>query len=222
MEKTYFISFEGIDACGKDTQIQKLIERVKEDDNYPFGNKYSNIWLTRNPTKITKAGQKISQIIRDRFISGEEAAEYFIEDRIEHSKIIKNFLKYSHVFTSRFDLSTLSYQMTQGVDFQKLYNMHKYGDDDGTLIPDITIVFDIPVDIAMARISNRNSVLECYENIEFQNKVREKLFFCIEEIKKLDNRKIIIVNANQNIVDVSNEMFQKIYDFLEENKTIEE
>mgnify|MGYP001811027204 CR=1 FL=1 len=89
MEKTYFIAVEGIDGSGKDTQLFELVKAIREDDNKPFGNKYSNVWITRNPTKITPAGIKISNLIRQRQVSGEEAAELYVKDRIEHTQIIK-------------------------------------------------------------------------------------------------------------------------------------
>ena len=162
MSKNYFIAFEGIDGCGKDTQLHKLVEAIKEDDGHPFGNKYSNIWVTREPTKITKSGIQISNLIRERDVSGEEATELFVQDRIEHSKIIGDVIKHSHILTSRYDLSTLSYQMTQGIDFDFIYNLHNYGKDTGAIIPDLTIVFDLPVDIAIQRTNSRNSTEECF------------------------------------------------------------
>ncbi len=210
MEKTYFISFEGIDGCGKDTQLFKLIEIIKEDDGHPFGNKYSNIWVTREPTKITAPGIKISNLIRERSVTGEEATKYYIEDRKEHTKIIKDFLKHSHVFTSRYDLSTLSYQMTQGIDFEDLYNKHEYGQEEGCMIPDLTIVFDLPVDVAFERMGNRNSQEECFEKRDFQEKLKTNLDYAIKKLKEKDGRKIIIINANQPIEKVTEEMIEKI------------
>ncbi len=210
MEKTLFISFEGIDGCGKDTQLHKLIGIIKEDDNVPFGNKYSNIWVTREPTKITASGEKISNLIRERDVSGEEATELYLEDRKEHTKLMRDILKHSHVLTSRYDLSTLSYQMSQGQDFDYLYNLHEYNKEDGSLIPDITIVFDLDVTTAFERMGKRDSKEECFEKKEFQEKVRDNLKFCIGELKKRDSRKIIIVNANQPIDKVTSEMILKI------------
>jgi len=213
-ERTYFISFEGIDGCGKDTQLHRLVESIKEDDGYPFGNKYSNIWVTREPTKITPSGIKISNLIREKDVSGEEATKYFIQDRIEHSQMIKDILKHSHVFTSRYDLSTLSYQMTQGIKFDDLYEQHKYGDDDGCIIPDLTIVFELPVDVAFERMSARNSVDECFEKRDFQEKIIGNLNFCIDELRERDGRKIIVVDASKSIENVTKEMCEKISEAL--------
>lgn len=214
MEKTYFVSFEGIDGSGKDTQLHRLTEIIREDNNKPFGNKYSNIWITRNPTKITKAGIKISNLIRERDVSGEEATELFVEDRREHTQTIKEVLKHSHVLISRYDLSTLSYQMTQGVDFEKMFDMHKFGEEDGCIEPDITIVFDIPVDVAIERTKGRESAQECFEKKEFQSKIKKNLDYSIEELRK-KGRKIIIVNANQDVDKVTQEMVKKIEEVLE-------
>lgn len=214
MEKTYFIAFEGIDGCGKDTQLHKLACAIKEDDNYPFGNKYSNIWVTREPTKITPSGETIARLLRGKEISGEDATKYFVEDRIEHSKMIKDILKHSHVLISRYDLSTLSYQMVQGMKFEDLYKLHNYNKENGCIIPDITLVFDLPVKVASDRMNKRNSTIEFTEKFEFQKKVKDNLSFCIKELEKKDKRKIIIINANQSKDNVTKEMLEKISNYL--------
>lgn len=211
MEKTYFIAFEGIDGAGKDTQLNKLVEAIKEDNNSkPFGNKYSRIWITREPTKMTDAGITIANLIRQRDVSGEEATRYYVEDRKQHTKIIKDMLKHSHVLTSRYDLSTLSYQMTQGMDFDYLYELHQYNQENGCIIPDITLIFDIDADTAFNRMGGRNSTHECFEKIEFQRELRKNLLWIIDELRKRDGRKIIVVNADQPIKDVTKEMIDKI------------
>lgn len=212
MEKTYFITFEGIDGVGKDTQLYRLVEAVKEDDNHPFGDKYSNIWITREPTKITKSGREISKLIRERDVGGEEATKFYVEDRKEHTKIIKEVLRHSHVFCSRYDLSTLAYQMTQGMDFDYLYELHGF-DRGECIVPDITLVFDVPVDVVMERMKGRNSVQECFEKEEFQRKLRDNLFFCVERLRE-KGRVIFVVDGNQSRDDVTKEMVGKIGEVL--------
>ena len=209
VEKTFFISFEGIDGCGKDTQLHKLVEAIKEDDGYPFGNKYSHIWVTREPTQITESGLKISNLIRERDVSKEEATELYVADRLEHTKIIKDVLKHSHVLTSRYDLSTLAYQMTQGMDFEDLYEMHKFDEDNGCILPDLTLVFDLDVDIAFERMGNRDSATECFEKKDFQEKLKGNLNYAIDELRK-KGRKILVVDASKPIDDVTLEMIKQI------------
>ena len=59
--KNVFFSFEGIDGSGKDTLIEYCVHLIKSDPEI-FGDKYSNIWVTREPTKITKAGKELVSI----------------------------------------------------------------------------------------------------------------------------------------------------------------
>ncbi len=208
MEKTYFISFEGIDGCGKDTQLQNLATAIKEDDNYPFGNKYSNIWITREPSHMTASGKEIAKLIRERDVSAQEAAKLYVQDRKEHTVFIKDVLSHSHVLTSRYDVSTLVYQMTQGMDFEELYDMHNYEVGE-CIAPDLSIIFELDADIAFARTKSRNSVQECFEKIEFQRKLVDIQKQVIEKLEQ-KGRKIILVNANQPIADVTKQMLEKI------------
>ncbi len=202
----YFINYEGIDGSGKDTQLLIAAEKIKDDDGEIFGNKYSNIWITREPTRITKSGNEICDLMRGNVSDGERFAKLFIGDRIEHSRIIENIIPHSHILTSRYDISTFSYQMAQGLDFKTMYSEHKFGEKGGAIIPDLTLVFDLPVDEAFKRMGKRDSAKEIFEVRNFQEKVRENIFYVVDELKKLDGRRIEIINANQPIVDVSKEM----------------
>lgn len=213
MEKNYFITFEGIDGSGKDTQMYQLIQAIKEDNNYPFGNKYSTLWATREPTRITEAGRTISRLIRERQVTGEEATHYYVTDRKQHSKIIRDILKHSHVISSRYDLSTLSYQMAQGMDFDYLYNLHDYQSGDGALVPDITLVFDLPVEVAFERTNSRKECVECFENVEFLKKARETLLICVEKLRA-KGRTVLVINANQPVELVTKEMIEKIAEVI--------
>lgn len=216
-EKNYFITFEGIDGSGKDTQLNKLVAQIREDDNYPFGDKYSRIWITREPTKLTPEGVEICRRIREGDVSKEVATRLYVGDRIKHSRIIEKQLEHSHVISSRYDISTLSYQMTQGMNFEELYEMHKFGDVDGALIPDITLIFTLPEEEAYSRVSGRDGVRECFEKRDFQQELEKNIQFCIEELRKR-GRKIIEINANQPIDDVTKEMFEKINECINEQK----
>lgn len=214
--QTFFIAFEGLDGSGKDTQLSKLVDEIKSSKNSLFGDKYSNIWITRQPTKITKSGIEISEKIKQEHVSKEEATKGFVQDRIEHSQIIKEILKHSFVLTSRCDFSTLVYQNAQGMDLQELYAMHNYNEELGTLIPDITLVFRIPAQVGLSRIlGGRQEVpKECFEQLEFLQKCEEKEQEVIEYLKRKDGRCILKINANQSVEEVTKEMIVKLEEWF--------
>ena len=206
--RNYFITFEGLDGAGKGTQIKNLIENIQNGKNNIFGNKYTNIWLTREPTKVTESGKEISEAIK-KGVDGITASKLFVQDRIEHSKLIKDILNHSYVICDRYDISTLGYQMTQGIEFETLYNMHKYGEDFGTLIPDITIFLKISAKKAYERIISRGEDLESYEKIDFLEKLEMNYIAIIEDLKKR-GRKLIEINAEQTPQEVSLDILKKL------------
>ncbi|MFT4244719.1 MAG: dTMP kinase [Candidatus Woesearchaeota archaeon] len=210
--KTLFIAFEGLDGSGKDTQLTKLIDEIKSSKNFLFGDKYSNIWVTRQPTKITKSGIEISEKIKQEQVSKEEATRGFVQDRIEHSQIIKEQLTHSYILTSRYDFSTLVYQYVQGMNLEELYAMHKYGDEKGTLIPDITLVFKVSAQVGLSRILDGRQEVpkECFEHLDFLQKCERKEQEVIEYLREKDGRCIIEIDANQSIEDVTREMILQL------------
>lgn len=213
-KRQYFISFEGMDGCGKDSMLFALTKAMRADNNGVIGNKFSHIWIAREPTRLTEHGKKIARLIRERDVSPEEASALFIADRQAHSRIIEEQLKHSHVLISRYDLSTLAYQLSDSLSFEQLYESHKYNQPDGTLIPDLTFVFDLPPEVAMARMDNRKEIVECFENLPFQKQVRKNLHYCIEQLRKKDGRAIAVINANQPIEQVEQEMINAIKEYL--------
>lgn len=217
MSKNYFITFEGIDGSGKDTQLFELLKQIKENDNYPFGDKYSTIWVTREPTKITNKGREISRLLKTKEgMTGEQATELYTSDRKQHSRIIEQILSHSHVLCSRYDVSTLTYQVSQGMDFEDLYEIHDYGSDNGSLIPDLTLVFDLPAEVAAKRVESRGGDKEFFEEIEFQKKVKRNQDFCVKKLRD-KGRKIVVINADQSVGEVTEEMLEKIYEELNRN-----
>jgi dTMP kinase len=210
-KKNLFITFEGIDGSGKDTQMHNLIKHIRGNKEI-FGDKYTNITVTREPTKYSKWGREISEKLKeDKFLSVKETTNLYIKDRIEHTKLIKEQLKTSFVLCSRYDLSTLSYQMTQGEIFDNLYNFHKYNEINGCLIPDITIVFLVNPEEGFRRAKKRGEKKEFFEKLEFQKLISKNLDFCINEIKKRQKkRKVIIINANNSIENIELELVEKL------------
>src|SRR3989344_6900612 len=136
-----FIVFEGIDASGKTTQLLTLAKHIMDKS------KYNHVCMTREPYKLVEI-RKILKQDKDPYKEAEKLAQLFVRDREEHVKelILPLLSKGIYVISDRYKISTFVYQSTQGIQMQRLMDMHKR-----MPIPDITFIIDTPADIARQR-----------------------------------------------------------------------
>src|SRR3989338_2485061 len=97
-----FVVFDGIDGCGKTTQLKKFVDYIFQR------NKYNNIIVTREPYKETDA-RKILYEGRDSSSQSEKLADLFINDRKRHAEdlIMPSLNKGWYVVCDRYKLSTI-------------------------------------------------------------------------------------------------------------------
>lgn len=133
-----FICIEGIDGAGKSTQVSLLIKHIDGLD------KYIDILKTHEPWRSAEIKKKLKEDA-DAFSDGLKLAELYVEDRINHTREIVNDAlgKGTFVICDRYSMSTLAYQWAQGVELEKLLELHK---GKGVLIPDLVLVFDLSVE----------------------------------------------------------------------------
>jgi len=200
-----FVAFEGIDGCGKSTQIRKFVEYLFELD------KHNHVVLTREPYKDASI-RKFIQSHSDPFSQARHTAELYINDRETHVNdlIVPNLEKGHIVISDRFKLSTITYQHAQGLDIHELIEMQKH-----LPVPDITFVVDVSVDEAFERMNkdNRDYDLKKHKfesSKDFQNKCRQN-FQKAKEI--LSNEKIVIINGEQE----PEKVFQDIVESFEKH-----
>ena len=210
--KNLFITFEGLDGSGKDTQMTNVLNFLKDK------NKYLNFWITREPTNLSSEGIEISNLLKSskKILSKEITTKLYVKDRIKHSKKIREHLKEGFVLCSRYDFSTFTYQHIQGYEIEKLYNLHKYKSKNGALIPDITIIFIVDPKISLKRARERSQKKEFFEKKKFQNdvfKIQKKI---IKYLKKKDDRTIIIIDASKDIESVKKELLKKLKKYLKD------
>lgn len=194
-KKGLFIAFEGIDGCGKSTQIKKFIEYLFSKD------KNNNVFLTRNPYKDINIREVIRQD-EDPTSKAEKLAELFIEDRKKQAEevIIPITSNGSFVVSDRYKLSTITYQSAQGIDINSLIEKHK-----GLPIADITFVIDVPAQIAEQRM-NKDGEREKHrfeKDSQFLEKVRMNYFKAKELLSK---EKIFIINGNRTPEEIFEEI----------------
>lgn len=158
-ERGMFVVFEGIDGCGKGTQIIKLAEHIMRVD------KYQDVVITHEPWKNSEIKKRLVED-KDAYSDGFAMARLYVGDRIEHSDEISRRLEDGYiVLCDRYKMSTCAYQWTQGVDLYKLLKLHDSGI---ILIPDLTIFIDTSLAEAQKRRQRRDSEKEKFEEWNFQ------------------------------------------------------
>jgi dTMP kinase len=196
-----FITFEGIEGCGKSTQAKKLHEFFLAQNRQAI--------LTREP-----GGSAASEAIRhvllsEEFPKLEAKSEVFLNfaARIEHvEKTIKPALAAGRfVVCDRFFDSTYAYQSSGfGVDERIIDQARSLAI--GDCAPDITFLIDVPVEVAFARIEGREGNNR-YEKLglDFHQKVRDGFL----KIAAKDPR-VKLIDGSKNQQEVQQEILKQI------------
>ncbi len=207
-----FITFEGLDFCGKSTQV-KLLKKYFEDQNQA-------VKLIREP-----GGVKISEKIRDILLDTgnsemtiETEALLFAASRSQlvREKIIPFLNNKVIVISDRFHDSSIAYQgYGRGIDTQFVINLQKFAI--GNAIPTVTFFIDIPIEEVLRRKANFNSEeldrIEVSEK-EFYEKVRAGYKVMAE-----NEERFVTLNGLMKIEEIHNIIVDKIESLLkEENK----
>jgi len=152
------IAFEGLDGCGKSTQIARLAASLRAAGR--------DVVLTREPTD-GEFGRRIRATARSGDeIPPEQELRWFVEDRRAHvAGVIRPALAAGQtVLSDRYYLSTVAYQGARG------------GDPDGILEdseaefphPDLVLLLEIEPAAGLARVHARGNAVETrFEQGEF-------------------------------------------------------
>ena len=138
-----FITVEGIDGAGKSTHMAALAERLRRGDR--------EVLSTREP-----GGTALAESLRELLLTApmdplSEALLVFAARRDHVQTTIRPALAAGHtVLCDRFTDATLAYQGGgRGFDARVLQKLAQWVH--GDLQPDLTLWFDVPVEIAASR-----------------------------------------------------------------------
>ena len=149
-QSSFFISFEGIDGAGKSTHVDAFRNLMQE--RYPD----KEVVMTREPGG-TALGEQLRNLLLDAPMDLETEALLMFAARREHiAQVIEPALAAGKIVISdRFTDASFAYQGGgRGLSLEKLNNLERWvqGRPDGTLLqPNLTILFDLPGEIAEAR-----------------------------------------------------------------------
>jgi len=206
-----FITFEGIEGCGKTTQIKLLAKRLKEN-----GIQYVS---TLEPGG-TRIGQEIRRLLldsRNSHLSPMAELILYVADRAQHvEEVIRPaLLEGKWVICDRFFDATVAYQGAgRGLDMDLIRTLNDKVT--GGIRPDITLLLDCAPEIGIERALKRNNSSTQLgqdrferENMEFHKRVRDAYL----EISRGENRFSIIDAALPEAV-VEREIFKVIQPFI--------
>ena len=194
-----FITFEGVDGCGKSTQAEKLVEKLFEVD--------ISAVTVREP-----GGDPISESIRKLLLHAEESmsdraeALLMIASRAQLTDkvILPHIINGKWVVADRYADSTLAYQGGgRGLSVKALDEINNFGTY--TLKPDITFFIDIPIEKANERMSVSRDRIE-KEGSNFQQRVRDQYL----ALNSKNPDRVVLINGEQSIDKVFEDIWSKM------------
>ncbi len=178
---------EGIDGAGTTTQSRILVDRIRE-----LGFKAV---LTGEPSD-GPIGSLIRKILKGEISAGEDVlALLFAADRLHHIESFRDHLKDSFVVSDRYVLSSLAYQGSR-LPLEWVASINSRA-----IPPDLVIIIDVDVDVALSRISNRPRIKEKFENKEDLAKIRS-IFLDLA-----DRYGAFVVDGNRPVEEVSQDIW---------------
>lgn len=181
-----FITLEGMDGAGKSTHIPTIVATLKA--------RGIEVVSTREPGG-TRLGEQLRALLLHDAMHVETETLLMFAARREHiNAVIEPALKRgAYVLSDRFTDATFAYQCgAKGVPANKIKQLEKWVQ--GKLQPDLTLLFDVPVEISMKRLASAREPDKFErENAQFFEKLRSAYLMRAEE----NPGRFRIVNANQ-------------------------
>ncbi len=203
MKRGLFVTFEGIEGCGKSTQVQ-LASTWLDKQNMPH-------LVTREPGG-TQIGTEIRKILlSEKTVELQPVAEalLYLADRFQHIvEVIRPALDSGKiVLADRYHDSTVAYQgYGRGIPVQWIENI--WAGSNAALVPDLTILLDLDPEIGLQRSLEKLRARGLDESrfekeaLEFHIRVREGFL----ELAKLDSNRFKIIDASRSVEEIHSQV----------------
>ena len=209
-----FITFEGIEGCGKTTQV-KLLKNYLDSISIPC-------IVTYEPGG-TRIGKKIREILlepQNTEIEPLTELLLYMADRAQHIRtVIATMLKDDVVvICDRFSDATLAYQgFGRGLSIDHIIELNEW--IVGSYKPHCTILIDCPVELGLKRVADRFHLSKDRlekEAITFHQRVREGYL----KIASMDAERIKVVDGGREPSEVHREIIEIISPYLTKHETL--
>ncbi len=205
-----FITFEGIDGCGKSTQMRMLASELRLRGR--------EVVVTREPGG-TPLGTRIRQLVLDSEEQVDPLAELLLyaADRAQHVRaLVRPALDSDHVVLSdRYADATVAYQGA-GRGFPDEIITELVALATGGLMPDLTLVFDLPVEESQRRAAQRSDRGHKRDRLDaedaaFHTRVRDAYL----RIAASEPERVRIIDAAGSVQETQSQVMRLVMPFLE-------
>ena len=202
MKTNLFIAFEGIDGCGKSTQVKLLTESLK--------NAGHRVYSTYEPTD-SPIGSVIRNIFKHRIEADHRTiAGLFVADRLDHllnktNGILKKIEEGFTVVTDRYYFSSYAYHGTH-MSLDWVIEANSMAAE--LLKPDLNIYIDISPEVGMKRLGKGRNSMELYETSENLINVRAKYEEAMELLKFKEN--IFKTDGNRSPELIASDIWKEV------------
>lgn len=200
-----FITLEGGEGGGKSTQAKRLASFLESRDQ--------RVLLTREP-----GGSPGAEDIRQLLVSGEPGRWDAMTEALLHTAARRDHLQRTvwpaieeglWVISDRFVDSTVAYQgYGHGLGADRILDMHRLANEG--LLPDLTLILDLPVEEGLLRANHRGGGEDRYERMKLDFHYRLRQGFL--DIASKDPERCRIIDAAKNMDDVAAQIQKTVSD----------
>jgi len=199
------ISFEGSEGSGKSTQISLLVAHLQKAG--------IDVITTREP-----GGTEIGEQIRNIIVHNSKGDEMCPETELllftaARAQVVREVIAPAliagrYVLTDRFlDSSTVYQGIARNLAAGPVAEINRFAV--GNVMPDVTVIIDVPTEVSMNRIKQRTTDLPDRmerETIDFYHKVREGYLLLA---KNMPDR-VILVDGTKSVAQVSMAIWEHV------------
>jgi len=186
-----FITLEGMDGAGKSTHIPTIIAALQARGN--------EVVSTREPGG-TALGERLRELLLHENMHPETETLLMFAARREHiaTIIAPALARGAYVLSDRFTDATYAYQCgAKGVSAAKIQLLEQWVQAD--LQPDLTLLFDVPVEVSIQRLANIQSLDKFErEDADFFARIRQAYLQRAQQ----NPARFRIIDANRSLDDV--------------------
>lgn len=202
-----FITFEGGEGCGKSTQIRLLAERLRSCGK--------RVLTTREPGG-TELAERVRSLVREESADPPNPRSETLLFLASRAQLVENVLRPAldsgtWVLCDRFADSTFAYQgYGRGFDLAELRRINGFAT--GGLVPDRTILLELPPELAAERMRIRESATHTgADRMEKAGDAfHERLRKGFHELAAAEPQRIAVVDADGTVDEVSERIWNLI------------